>query len=116
MEHIERVDIEELLKQKREEIMNTPHAMKIEVVIPPVTIESLFKEGMISPCVVTDANGGCNKFTVALALYTLGQYIESNLEDSEVEGAYKFIKCAIDKTDQIEALVKKKEGGKFEQL
>lgn len=116
MEHIERVDIEELLRQKREEITNTPHAMKIEVVVPPVTFDSLIKEGIISPCVVTDANGGCNKFTVALALYTLGQYIESNLENSEVEEAYRFIKSIIDRTDKVEANIKKKEGTGFEQL
>ena len=93
-----KVDIEEYSKQLREELINTPHSVRLEAIIPPIDLDE--KRMEIMPYTVMTSNDGCNAVTVAMLLYSLRIYINSQLEDADIKLAYEIVKSMIDKTER----------------
>lgn len=86
-----KVDMSELSKQHREELLKTPHSLKLEVVMPPVDMFSMLKGEGFMPSVLRESNNGCNSMTIAMLLFTLDNVIKVELEDEDVSKSYKLI-------------------------
>ena len=96
MENV-RVDEKEYVKQLQEEILNTPHSIRCEIIVPPFNPEEHEDDVIQKQTMFTlDAKDGTGPITIALLLKTMEDFILKELDNTAVLRAYTALKLASD--------------------